>query len=64
MIFWIGIIQLNTFTINPVNVLNQENSVNVIEIDNDPMHVYVGQTKYPLEKRLLQHQYKYNPGFH
>lgn len=32
----------------------------VIEINAKPKHVYVGQTNYPIEKRMAQHVYHYH----
>lgn len=42
-------------------LLNRYWSLYVIEIGGDPMHVYVGETNYPIEKRLQQHIYRFNP---
>jgi hypothetical protein len=42
-------------------LMNRYWSVYVIEIGGDPMHVYVGETNYPIEKRLQQHVYRFNP---
>lgn len=36
-------------------------SLYVIELGDNPMHLYVGETNYPLEKRIQQHVYKFNP---
>lgn len=42
-------------------LMNRYWSLYVIEIGGDPMHVYVGETNYPIEKRLQQHVYRFNP---
>ena len=38
----------------------QEYRCYVIEINGNPNHVYVGQTKYPIDIRFAQHVYKYH----
>jgi hypothetical protein len=41
-------------------VMNDYWQTYVIELDGNPRHVYVGETKYPREKRFQQHIYHYN----